>query len=403
MAYKDAAGTTAGLDNIISEETKWANEANAERDKARLLVYGTGGGYLAGTLLLLAFSIFAFFKWGKEYKPKFQDKYLREMPSNDHPAVLGTVWNWGAVGNQDFTATLMRLSRIGVIELMKGTREKRGLFGPKLEDDYVLMLKPDKVGVIVDPIDMKAYEFLEKIAGSDNMFYFSQIKEWGTKHPETFTSAMDDWKLEVSAVDARRGFFEESGKLGKIGLAVLAIILVAVDFFVVMPLALESANGFVGVAGFVGIIAAIVIFIISRKMNRRSPEAAELQARCEGLRNWLRDFSLLNEAPPTHVKVWDDFLVMAVVFGIAERVIEQMKLVVPQVINDPSIAPTIIWCASYGSLGSPSTAFASSMDSTASSIAAAASSSHSSGGGFGGGFSGGGGGGFGGGGGGGAG
>ena len=47
------------------------------------------------------------------------------------------------------------------------------------------------------------------------------------------------------------------------------------------------------------------------------------------LRNYLRDFSLLSERGVDDVALWDDYLVYATLFGIAQRVTEAFRRINP--------------------------------------------------------------------------
>ena len=154
---------------------------------------------------------------------------------------------------------------------------------------------------------------------------------------------------------------------------------------------------------------AIALGIIANYMPRRSVRGNNLIARCKALRNWLRDFSSLDERPPTDVKVWGEFMVYAYLFGVADQAIKQLQTTMPQLFEyDGSLGvsymPWWFWyTGGHTSTGIAMPAvgdlFQSSMANTLSSAQAAlsaASGDFSSGGGFGGGFSGGGGGGFGG-------
>ena len=110
---------------------------------------------------------------------------------------------------------------------------------------------------------------------------------------------------------------------------------------------------------------------------------------------------------PQDVVLWNRLLVMAVVLGVSEKVIAQLKVAAPELYETLSADPYSpwYWYAFWGPghYSTPMDAFGKSVESAHSvSTAALAKSMESSGGGFGGGFSGGGGGGFGGGGGGGA-
>ena len=130
-------------------------------------------------------------------------------------------------------------------------------------------------------------------------------------------------------------------------------------------------------------------------------------ARCKALRNWLRDFSALDERPPTDVAVWGEFMVYAYLFGVAEEVIKQLRVAAPDLMTDASVGtasyPWWLWyTASHGSAGDAllpaGSLFQQSLDHTESAaraaLSAASGKGFSSAGGSGGGFSFGGGGGF---------
>jgi uncharacterized membrane protein len=148
-----------------------------------------------------------------------------------------------------------------------------------------------------------------------------------------------------------------------------------------------------------GLTLSVVAMVKCRDISR---EAIELKAQLEALRRWLKDFTRLNEAVPRDVVLWNRLLVMAVVLGVADEVIKQLKVAVPELMSDPAFMPTYGWYHD-GPSGRPYSSFQSGYGGAHSVSAAKLSASESSsGGGGGGGFSGGGGGGFGGGGGGGA-
>jgi uncharacterized membrane protein len=124
-------------------------------------------------------------------------------------------------------------------------------------------------------------------------------------------------------------------------------------------------------------------------MLRRSRTGNELYAHYKALHDFLRDFSRLSEAPPQSVAIWHRFIVLAVVFGIAEQVIRALRVAVPSVVADPAFQTTYWWVYSSPSGASP----VSSLQSGFASASQIAASEMSSGSGGGGGFSGGGGGG----------
>ncbi|MEE3343515.1 MAG: DUF2207 domain-containing protein [Bacilli bacterium] len=53
-----------------------------------------------------------------------------------------------------------------------------------------------------------------------------------------------------------------------------------------------------------------------------------------GLKNFLKEFSLIKEREPIEVKLWDEYLMFAQIFGIADEVASQFKKLYPEVIQD---------------------------------------------------------------------
>jgi len=140
-----------------------------------------------------------------------------------------------------------------------------------------------------------------------------------------------------------------------------------------------------------GIPVCVVLIFVSRTIKRRSQEAAELHAQYAALERYLKDFGRLQEKPPDAVVLWEQFLVYAVVFGIADEVVKAMTVKVPDVIDDPGFRTGyFIWFASPGDGGM---AAFNEMHQSFNAAVSVATSSSSSGSGGGGGFSGGGGGG----------
>ena len=61
-----------------------------------------------------------FFRTGKEHRPAFRAKYLREVPEGVPPALAGAVWHMGVVTDDDLSATLLDLAVAGILEDLPG-------------------------------------------------------------------------------------------------------------------------------------------------------------------------------------------------------------------------------------------------------------------------------------------
>lgn len=377
----------ARLKSILAEEKSNADAANAKRRKA---LFGLIAGWvLVGLLSVggLVLGAWLFLRYGREYKADFPGGYFREDPQPDlPPAVVGALWRMGTPGDQEVAATLMDLANRGVIHLEKATEESHGFLGigAHEHETYVMTLDESKRGEL-EPLDRSLVDFLFGVVVDSGPLTIEGMKDWAKAHPEHWSQELRDWKQSAYDEAVARGFFERGGAGRIAGMIALGVVMAGV------AVAVAFALGSIAI-GVVGVLAAIPVFVMAPLMSRRTKAACELEAKYKGLRDYLHDFSRLNEAPPMHVILWERFLVLAVVFGIAEQVIEALRVKAPEVVNDPTFAPTYWWIASSDASGHTPISAVQAGFASASQIAHSEMSSASGGGG---GFSGGGGGGIG--------
>lgn len=395
LAFKDQLR----LDEVMDEEQGWADQAN--RDRMLSLAFIIACGVIC--VLLIAWALRAYFKYGREYEPDYTGEYWRDVPDPSvHPAVIGRLWRWDRESQDDFTATLMHLAHIGAVRIDSGSYPEPGVFGSKEVADYYLTRLP-AADAVTDPIDRRALTLLfDQVAEGRDALWFGTLKKYGEDHPQEFLDAMQAWQGIVSAETNKQDFFELKGKryqgylIAVAGVLAVAGIAIAVFMSNFIPLIFMLP-------------AAIAVGVIANYLPRRSVRGNNLVAKCKALRNWLRDFSTLDERPPTDVKVWGEFMVYAYLFGVADQAIKQLQTTMPQLFEyDGSMGVTYVpwwfWYtgahaangATLPSVGDMLQTSVANTMSTAQAAISGASGNFSSGGGFGGGFSGGGGGGFGG-------
>ncbi len=399
----------AHLDSVLEEEQDWADAANASRLRALSMFIILG----AITLAFIAWAIVMFLRYGKEHKPTFIDEYWRDVPNKDvHPAVIGRLCRWNRASSEDFTATIMHLANLGAISINRGgydVADKRGRV--ERVEDYYLTLNETKLDEL-GPIDRKAVEFLfGDVADNQPSMWMSSIAAFGEDHPKKFNNAMEKWKGVVTKELNKQHYFEAKGDMMQgnmvIAIGVFALSMVVLAYFMgnFWPILFALIGG-------------VAVYVISNFMSRRSQVGADEYAKSMALRNWLEDFTALDERVTTDVKVWGEFMVYAYLFGIADKVVKELRNAVPEMFAQDDMwaaannayVPWYMWYydgpAAAGGLTSFSDAFDTAWSNTTSSAQAAVAAASaissgggggwSSGGGFGGGFSGGGGGGFGG-------
>lgn len=403
-------------DSILAEEAKFADEANAKRQQSIVLV----GICVAIPIIFLIITIILFFKFGKEYKPRFTDDYWRDVPDPDyHPAVVARNERWDKQSSSDISATIMHLHVNGFINVEEAKREKSGLLGKKQVDDLIIS-EVLNVDPPTDSIDVQTLKFLfddvessaPSVEGQGRRLYVSDISAMSKSDAEKSKIAYDKWQGVLDGQVFKADLFEEKGKMIanaykmiSAGLFFLAIFCVACagDFFSKM-----SDDVFMCVFGafVIVFIISIIFTIFSKSMNRRTKHANEVHAKTKALKKWLCEFTALDERPALDTKVWGEFMVYATILGVADKAIAQMKIAEPTLFDDNAIGsstylPWWFWCTphyhgTFGDRGGGLDALNSAFSDFTSSFESGMAGNWSSGGGFGGGFSGGGGGGFGG-------
>ena len=185
---------------------------------------------------------------------------------------------------------------------------------------------------------------------------------------------------------------------------------IIVLFQIINFIALKNSlflNHFVHVSFIFNLIAIILLYRylkkISLKLNIKLTDLGkEERKKLYALRNFLNDFSRLDEKEIPEVSLWEQYLVYATVFGIGDKVLKSMKLKIPDnsiLVNMDSIFNSYnMYSDSFSSISStissvskPSINFEiSSSSGSSSDWGGSSSSSSGSGGGFSGGSSGGG-------------
>lgn len=389
--------STAHLETVLNEERTWSDRANAQRAASLGVILAV----VLGCLLLLIWALRSFIRYGKELQPQVHDEYWRDVPvKGEHPAVIGRLCRFNKEDAADFTATIMHLANEGALLINKGSYQIDGTFRDKTVEDYYFTRVPEIELKLNSEIDRQAMKFLfDTVAEGQSSLWLGTITEYAKEHPQRFSDEMTRWQGTVSAHVNAGEYLESYSTVKRTRMASIGVVLIVacviVAFLFSNPLVLIP-----------GIVTSVVLMVVSRFMDRRTQKGADAYARCEALKKWLTEFSALNERPPLDVKVWGEFMVYALIFGVAEKAMEELAKAVPEVgvgnysamgLHDST--PWWIWySAGYHTSNLPDvgTMLQSTISNSVASSISAASGNFSSGAGIGGGFSGGGGGGFGG-------
>lgn len=96
---------------------------------------------------------------------------------------------------------------------------------------------------------------------------------------------------------------------------------------------------------------------IESKVYNVNPRMMEEAIKMKGLKKFLKEFTLIDKREAIEVTMWEEYLMYAQIFGIADKVAEQFKKLYPDIITDYSYDSIIfIHTVSYSGMRSASSA-----------------------------------------------
>lgn len=366
------------LPSIIEEETEWANEANARRERKQrnekiiktvIIVVMVIIGII---LLRQTVKYIKIFKNTKKLIPTEKYEYFREKPDkNSTPADALFLYNNGVnvastVFGNVFSATLLNLSLKGYFKITVEQNEK----GKK--ETLIYKTKKDIENLQYE--EERIARFVKNAIDSKEKITIKELQKYIRNHASSVSSLIEKTGIETKNKNKMTENFDEEKSKEKLKYIGIAIVYFAVAMFCIafLPVAILL------------IINAILALMINGKLSNLTQKGIDEREKWKGLKKYMEDFSLLNEKEIPALEVWEEYLVYATVFGIADKVIKQLKMVYPQIDEmDDFNTASYIYLMSHTNFNS----------SFSKAINSSISSTMSSGSGGGGGFSGGGGGG----------
>ena len=330
------------LGAVIKEETKWVDEANAkrrQRDSQNLIIT------LVVTLVSVALGTYSIkkaiklsneVKENKKYKSTYSGEYFRDIPrENATPAQALHIYKETITGFSEndigkiISSTLLDLSLKKYINFNVEKENKKEKITIEIINENIEQLSSDEKVV---------FEFLQK-ACEDN-------KKITVKELEKYIKKLENGKIialktelnhctKEELVKEKIYDLEEEKKYKKYtsenSLCIIIMFIAIMGFFILM----QQAN-IIGIAILVMlIISEIVALQINqksiKKINVYTQKGINEKKQWKDLRKYMKDFSRLNEREIPEIIIWEKFLVFATVFNIADKVLEQLKIVYPNI------------------------------------------------------------------------
>ena len=313
------------LSDIIKEETKWANKANARRKMNEIMPTIMKTIFTIVIILVTIFLLKKTIKYIKTLKnikklvPTQGFEYFREKPNKEAtPADALLLYNRGAMiastsfGNV-FSATLLNLSLKGyfkiAVEINERGKEETVIYRTQKD---IKDLKYDEENIAI---------FLNFAIGRKGKITIKELQKFIKDHPSDVSrltmrtnNAVESKNQAIGKFDQRVS--EEKSTYTSNTIVYFAFAMFTLPFF---PISI------------VLLLNAILTILINRKLSNLTQAGIDEAEKWKGLKRYMEDFSLLDEKEIPALEVWEEYLVYATVFGIADKVIKQLKLVYPQI------------------------------------------------------------------------
>ncbi len=300
---------------------------------------------LALSIILIPWIIFN--KYGKEPRISYNAIFEREPIKGLKPYIINSlcVGKLGKIDKNAITATLMDLIRRKHIEIEEITIHKKSFFNSKKEKDLLLKFKNNSHDKLRKPekllIDfLKGFSENGLLKWSD---FIADLKNYSKARE--FVEFQEDFDDAVHDSYNLKDFFDDRGNILFKTFCGIMIFLSILGMFIVHGLDSLNIYPFLSkypyIIGISIIVASLVgLFLSSRIFGRFTPQGYEIYKKSMNLKKFLTDMTLLKQYPPKSIILWEELLVYATLFGVAEKVIEQMKVTVDEsMVRSSSLYP----------------------------------------------------------------
>ena len=342
------------LNTILDEETGWAEEANLASENAKNTWKILGVIYLI-IILIFVLKIVKYNRINKEKNSKIVKKriqYFRDIPrENDStPTEAAYLYNFHKqrlstqkIQRQAVSATLLDLCLKKIISLKV-----------KDNDVYVKILQNNPSDLPKD--ELAIFNLIEKASKDKDEFEINELNTYAKKEYYKYSKYINDMvnsarnKLyELKLIDKanERNYRKYQNAGSKFIIfknlyewLVVTFVLSILPIFemkMIQSFGIEYKNVFLAIL--VALLPLLGLMLYSWKMQEKikgkiavlTQAGSDEKAEWKGLAKFMEDFSLLDEKELPDLVLWEKYLVYATAFGIADKVIEQIKAKYPEV------------------------------------------------------------------------
>lgn len=322
------------LQIILEEEAIFAEEANLKRQEweakqelyKKIATIVLSIGIVIGTCTLLMNIKKLFIE--PKIKPETDWKYFRDIPDdNATPSEASFIYYKSETAlyncfGKIFSATLLNLSLKGWLTFGKKTEEK--------ECVTITLNKEGKEFLKED--EQEIYNYMSSLFEIGVMFTIKEFEKKSQKEIKKFGKLSEKIVKYSKKVNEDNGIYsKEMHNKSSIYIIELCMFFVSIVFsFITIDYNVELMTIFVllGLAN----IGYCIPFIC--RYNGFTQKGINESAKWNALEKFMKDFSLIDKREVPELVLWEKYLVYATAFGVADKVIKQLKVYFPEMSDE---------------------------------------------------------------------
>lgn len=329
------------LPTILDQEGKWARNANYKRamNKAIEIIF---------IIIAIAISILiaiVLLKKRKKYKeligkdpiikPSQEIKYFRDFPRESaSPAeaqllITKNKFDFGSyeMGNI-FSANLLNLYHMDYIDIQEDKKNKDNT-------KFILKSTENEISKIQNEDEKTVYKYLMKVAGEKSEITLKELQKYITSHASSITKLQTELTKSVKQKLYNNGYINEEKETSykKYNESKLLYV-IAIFFLISFGTAIAISTSLILIISIFIITALMIANIVTlnkvtKSINIYSQEAIDEIEMWKGLKKFMNELSQIDKKEIPEVVLWEKYLIYATAFGIADKVLEQLKLIYP--------------------------------------------------------------------------
>lgn len=308
---------------ILDYESDLANFYNFQFKLANIMLYSSFGL----VVLMIGIGMIIYFKYDKEYTPSFDNDFLRELPNDDTPATLSYLYYTEKIVDETITATLLDLIR------------RKYIFLENLESnmssgsaDFNLVYNKEKVHEDLKDYEIHFLSYIFNTIGNGDFVTTKQIENYGSVSESKAISYQNFLKrfVRLAKLDGKSKKYFEVGLSNKKRITFFANSIPFLFILVnILLYSLYNISIFIPLLISIAVMTLISVYVYGIK--KRSVNGNEMFAKWKAFKNFLISFGNLEDYPIPGIVVWEHYLVYATVLGIADQVMSQLSVKLPEV------------------------------------------------------------------------